>query len=88
MYLIRKKFYASNYCSYIYWQTGFKFHLTGVISKFWEFGINEYYIAFCKSPLDDKSYQYNNDFVSKVNNLKNEIIDAAEPNGLVYQKGK
>ena len=69
-------------------QTGYKFNLIGVVSKFGDFGNNEYYISFCKSPIDNCWYKYNNDFVSKVNNLKNEIIDSGEPNVLFYQKNK
>ena len=69
-------------------QTGYKFNLIGIVSKFGDFGNNEYYISFCKSPIDNCWYKYNNDFVSKVNNLKKEIIDSGEPNVLFYQKIK
>ena len=69
-------------------QTGFNYNLIGVVSKFGEFGVNECFIAFCKSPIDNIWYKYNNDFVSKVINFNFEITNSGEPLILFYQKVK
>ena len=67
-------------------ETGFKFNLIGVVSKYRKFSMSEYFIAYCKSPIDNFWYKYNNDVVSKINNIKNDIIDSGEHNILFYQK--
>ena len=69
-------------------QTGFNYNLIGVLSKFGEFGVNECFIAFCKSPIDNMWYKYNNDFVSKVINFNFDIMNSGEPLILFYQKVK
>ena len=69
-------------------QTGYKFKLFGIVSKFVDGCSNEHYFAFCKSPIDNYWYRYNNDFVSKVNNFEKEIKDSICPFILFYQKLK
>ena len=66
--------------------TGYKFKLIGIISKLGEGSSNEHYLAFCKSPIDNCWYRYNNDFVNKVNDFKKDINDPIFPYILFYQK--
>ena len=65
-------------------ESGYLFKLIGVISYLG--GIE--YISFCKSPIDNQWYKYNNDLISKVNNFKEQIVDYGIPYILFYQKGK
>ena len=67
-------------------ETGFKYNLIGIVSKYKKFGMNEYFIACCKSPINNCWYKYNNDIVCKINNIKNDIFESGEPNILFYQK--
>ena len=66
--------------------TGYKFKLIGIISKLGEGSSNEHYLAFCKSPIDNCWYRYNNDFVNKLNDFKKDINDLIFPYILFYQK--
>ena len=51
-----------------------------------ESGASGHFISFNKSPIDNKWYQYNDEFVSTVNNFQKEVIDYAMPYILFYQK--
>ena len=68
--------------------TGYKFKLIGIVSKIGEFGSNEHYISYCKSPINNYWYKYNNDLVSDINDFKKDIIDSIFPRILFYQKVK
>ena len=67
-------------------ETGFKYNLIGVVSKYRKLGTSEYFFACCKSPIDNQWYNYNNDIVSEINNIKIDIFETGEPNILFYQK--
>ena len=67
-------------------ETGFKYNLIGVVSKYRKFGMSDYFFACCKSPIDNRWYKYNNDIVSEINNIKIDIFESGEPNILFYQK--
>ena len=69
-----------------YKNTGFMYDLIGVVTHMGESGASGHFIAFCKSPIDNQWYRYNDDLVSKVVNVKNDIIDYAMPYILFYKK--
>ena len=66
--------------------TGYNYKLIGVVTHMGESGASGHFIAYCKSPISNDWYQYNDDLVFKVNNFKQEIIDYAMPYILFYQK--
>ena len=47
---------------------------------------NDHFIAYCRSPIDDNWYKYNDDLVTPINDVKQEVIDYAMPYLLFYQK--
>ena len=65
---------------------GYEYNLIGVVTHMGESGVNGHFISFNKSPIDKNWYQYNDEYVSKVNNFKKEIIDYEKPCILFYQK--
>ena len=65
----------------------FKYNLIGVVSFIGESNEGKY-IAFCKSPIDNQWYKYNDDIVIKVVNVNDEIIKNCLPYILFYQKCK
>ena len=67
-------------------RTGFKYNLMGVVTHMGESGASGHFIAYCKSPIDQQWYRYNDDLVSKVFNFKQEIMDYAMPYILFFQK--
>ena len=76
-----------NLINYVYFQqTGFMFKLIGVVTHLGESDASGHFIAYSKSPIDDKWYKYNDDLVTKVINFKEEIIDYAMPYILFFQK--
>ena len=68
--------------------TGYKFKLIGIVSKIGEFGSNEHYISYCKNPINNCWYKYNNDLVSNINDFNEDIKDSIFPHILFYQKVK
>ena len=67
-------------------QTGFMYKLIGVVTHLGESGASGHFIAYARSPIDNLWYRYNDDIVSKVINIKKEIIDYAMPYILFFQK--
>ena len=65
---------------------GFLYNLIGVVTHLGESGASGHFIAYCKSPIDNGWYRYNDDLVTKVTNFKKEIIDYAMPYILFFQK--
>ena len=63
-----------------------RFNLYGVITHYGESGPYAHFMAFCKSPIDNKWYRYNDAVVTKVNNVQNDIIDFGNPYILFYKK--
>ena len=45
-----------------------------------------HFISYCKSPINNTWYQYNDSFVNEVLNLKSEVFDTDTPYILFYQK--
>ena len=62
------------------------YNLYAVITCINDNKINKYYIASCKSPINNKWYKYNDEKVSSINNIQKEIIDFETPLVLFYQK--
>ena len=64
---------------------GFMYKLIGVVTHLGESGASGHFIAYCRSPIDNQWYRYNDDLVSKVNNFYEEIINYAMPYILFFQ---
>ena len=71
-----------------YKDTGVNYQLIGVISHLRESGMGGHFIAYCKNPISNSWYQYDDSIVNEVNysNFKAEVIDYAMPYLLFYQK--
>ena len=67
------------------YNTQYKYKLIGIVINESESGVSEHFIAYCRSPIDDKWYSYNDDLCFPVNDLKNEAIDWGIPYILFYQ---
>ena len=66
--------------------TGFMYELIGVVTHMGESGSSGHFIAYCKNPIDNLWYQYNDDLVFPVTNFVNEVVNYAMPYILFYQK--
>ena len=60
--------------------------LKGVIAYYGQSGTNAHFIAFCKSPINNKWYKYNDAFVIPVTDIKMEFINVGTPYILFYEK--
>ena len=74
----------SNYIEYN--GTGFKYKLIGVITHIGDNSMSGHFIAYCRDPINEKWYKYNDAFVNEVNDFQKEVIDFAMPYLLFYQK--
>jgi len=66
--------------------TGVKYKLIGVITHMGDSGRVGHFIAYCKDPISQSWYKYNDKIVSEVQNFQNEIVNSAMPYMLFYQK--
>ena len=66
--------------------TGFNYNLIGVITHFGESGMSGHFIAYCKDPIYNIWYKYNDSIVTAVDNFQNEVISLGMPYLLFYQK--
>ena len=64
------------------------YNLYGVITHVEQSGSKALYIGFCKSPINDKWYKYNNSIVNLVEDFQKEIINFGNPIILFYQKSQ
>jgi len=62
------------------------YNLYGVVTYLEESGNKKHFVAFCKSPCDNKWYRYNDDNVTSVEDIQREIIDFGDSCILFYQK--
>jgi len=71
-----------------YKDTGVNYQLIGVITHLGGNDMSGHFIAYCKNPISNSWYQYNDSIVNEVNqaNFKAEVIDYAMPYLLFYQK--
>ena len=60
--------------------------LTGVITHYGQSGPNSHFLAFCRSPIDNQWYRYNDAIVTEVKDVKKDIIDFGNPYILFYKK--
>ena len=68
--------------------TGYMYDLIGVVTHLGGSDASGHFISYCRSPIDNNWYQYNDDLVSSVNNFQNDVINYAMPYILFYQKQK
>ena len=67
--------------------TNYNYKLIGVITHIGESSMSGHFIAYCRDPIDEKSWiKYNDSIVSDVNDFQKEVIDFAMPYLLFYQK--
>ena len=66
--------------------TGFNYKLIGVITHIGESSMNGHFIAFCKDPITEKWFKYNDAIVTEINNFQKEVINFCMPYLLFYQK--
>ena len=74
----------SNYIEYK--NTGTNYKLIGVITHIGESSMSGHFIAYCRDPITEKWYKYNDAIVNEVNNFQNDVINFAMPYLLFYQK--
>jgi len=76
----------SNYIEYK--NTGVKYKLIGVITHIGESGMGGHFIAYCKDPISQSWYKYNDAIVSDIQDqdFQKEVINFAMPYLLFYQK--
>ena len=67
-------------------QYGCCYKLIGVVISVNDLDKNKHFIAFCRSPIDQKWYKYDDSSVSLVRNAVEEIFNNNIPNILFYQK--
>ena len=76
-----------NLSKYIeYKNTGCNYKLIGVTTYIEENNKGGNYISYCKDPINNKWYKYNDEIVSKVENFQNEVINSVNPYLLLYEK--
>ena len=66
--------------------TGFNYQLIGVITHIGESGMGGHFIAYCRDPIYNYWYKYNDSIVTPVGNFQSEVINFAMPYLLFYQK--
>ena len=64
------------------------YNLYGVIPYVEQNTAKAHYIGFCKSPINNKWYKYNDANVNPVEDVQKEIINSIIPSILFYQKSK
>lgn len=64
------------------------YKLIGVISLVDKNIDKKHFIAFCRNPVTNSWYQYNNASVNLVKDFKKEVIDSFKPYILFYQLNK
>ena len=60
--------------------------LYGVITLIGESGPNAYFVASCKSPIDQNWYRYNDSMVNSITDIQKEVIEFGTPYILFYRK--
>ena len=62
------------------------YNLIGVVTHLGESGASGHFIAYCKSPINNQWYNYNDELVFPVNDFKKQVIDYGMPYILFYQR--
>ena len=66
--------------------TGYKYKLIGVITHIGESSMSGHFISYCRDPITEKWYKYNDSIVNEVNDFTKEVINFAMPYLLFYKK--
>ena len=66
--------------------TGVYYQLIGVISYLDEINNNKHFISFCKNPITNSWFKYDDSWVNEINNFKFEVHEYATPYILFYKK--
>ena len=70
-------------------KANYNYKLIGVITHIGESSMSGHFIAYCRDPINEKSWiKYNDSLVSDVTDFQKEVIDFAMPYLLFYQKMK
>ena len=64
------------------------YDLYGVITQIGQSDPNTHFIASCKSPVDNNWYNYNDSFVSRIKNVRKDVLELKTPYILFYKKRK
>ena len=67
-------------------QANTNYKLIGVITHLGDNGENGHFIAHCLSPIDGELYTYNDAIVSKIDDIKKQVVDLGMPYLLFYQR--
>ena len=67
-------------------ELGFKYKLIGVITHLGGSDMSGHFIAYCKDPISNDWYLFNDATVSPIQNFQNDVINYAMPYLLFYQK--
>jgi len=67
-------------------ETGCRYKLIGVITHLGGSDMSGHFIAYCKDPISNDWYQFNDAIVNQVQDFQNEVINYAMPYLLFYQK--
>ena len=62
------------------------YELIGVVTHLGEGGESGSFIAYCKSPIDSKWYNYNDELFFPVKDFKKQVLDFGMPYILFYQR--
>ena len=62
------------------------YKLVGVVTHMGESGASGHFVAFCRSPINEHWYNYNDDLCFLIDNFEGQVIDYAMPYILFYQK--
>ena len=85
---VKINFYENlNLNNYVeYKDTGYKYKLIGVITHIGESSMSGHFISYCRDPINEKWFKFNDAIVTEVNNFQTEVINFAMPYLLFYQK--
>ena len=67
-------------------QANTNYKLIGVITHLGDNGESGHFIAHCLSPIDGEWYTYNDAIVSKIDDIKKQVVDLGMPYLLFYQR--
>ena len=89
-YKIKMEFYTeidlTNYVQFRQNNEVIKYDLVGVVTHMGDSSASGHFIATCRSPIDQKWYQYNDDLAFPVQDFNSQILNYAMPYILFYQK--
>ena len=69
-----------------YSQNGGIYELISVVTYLGENRLNGHFISSCKSPIDNQWYRYNDVIITKITDIKKDILDFGYPYVLFYKR--